>query len=120
MSFTYQRTISDEICIYEFKGRILEKEECDELMADFDQQLEQGITNFIVSLNEMDYMNSSGLSILINILTKSRNNYGELMVCCIPEKVNKLLITSKLNNIFNSVANLEKAIEKLKSTKQNT
>jgi anti-anti-sigma factor len=113
MSFSYTKEVRANICIYAFQGRILDKEECKELMNDFESQLDSDITNFIISLESMDYMNSSGLGILINILTKSRNKYGELVVCCIPEKINKLLITSKLNNIFNSVDSLDEAIKKL-------
>ena len=37
-------------------------------------------------------MNSTGLNILINILTKSRNAGGETVIANIPEKVKQLMI----------------------------
>ena len=54
-------------------------------------------------------MNSTGLSILINIFTQTRNRGGEVVITNIPEKINKLLIITKLNSIFNIEETVEAA-----------
>ena len=66
-----------------------------------------------MNFREMEYMNSAGLSVLITILTQSRNNYGELLLCNVPDKISKLLVTSKLHNIFNVVDSEDEAIKAL-------
>lgn len=113
MKFEFRIEQLTDIIIIHFIGSMLDKSEADDLLTSIDESLEKGNNKFIVNLSKIDYMNSSGLGILINILTKSRNKYGELVVCEIPEKVIKLLVTSKLQNIFQTTESQELAIEKL-------
>lgn len=113
MKFEFKIEQLADIIIIHFIGSMLDKSEADDLLTSIDESLEKGNNKFIVNLSKIDYMNSSGLGILINILTKSRNKYGELVVCEIPEKVIKLLVTSKLQNIFQTTESQELAIEKL-------
>ena len=113
MKFSYKVEELSNVVIIHFFGSILDKSEAADLLALIDEYLEKGTNKFIVNLSQIDYMNSSGLGILINILTMSRNKYGELVVCEIPERVTKLLVTSKLQNIFQITDNQELAIEKL-------
>ncbi len=113
MKFEYLIKELENIVVIQFIGRMLDKSEAMDLLEAVDDYLEKGKNKFIINLNKMDYMNSSGLGIMINILTKSRNKYGELVVCEIPEKVKKLLVTSKLQNIFQITDSEKLAIKKL-------
>jgi anti-sigma B factor antagonist len=113
MKFEFKVEELNEIVIIHFIGSIFDKSEATDLLTSIDDYLEKGTNKFIVNLSQIDYMNSSGLGILINILTKSRNKYGELVVCEIPDKVVKLLVTSKLKNIFKITESQDLAIEKL-------
>ena len=54
-------------------------------------------------------MNSTGLSILINILTQTRSKGGEVIIANVPEKINKLLLITKLNSVFTIKDNIELA-----------
>ncbi len=45
-------------------------------------------------------MNSSGIGVLITILTKFRNKGGEVVLVSPSEQIKKLLIITKLNAIF--------------------
>jgi anti-sigma B factor antagonist len=52
---------------------------------------------------------------LITILTKFRNQEGELILVKPSEKIEKLLLITKLNNIFSIVDSQEEAVELLKA-----
>ena len=52
---------------------------------------------------------------LITLLTKFRNNEGEVVIMKPSEHVNKLLIITKLTAIFKIADSLEEAIKELKS-----
>ena len=114
MKFSYKTEELKNIVVIHFAGSILDKSEAADLLTLIDEYLEKGTNKFVVNLSQIDYINSSGLGILINILTMSRNKYGELVVCEIPEKVTKLIVTSKLQNIFQITEKQSLAIEKLK------
>jgi len=61
----------------------------------------------------MEYMNSNGLNILINILTLTRSKGGEVVLANIPARINKLLVITKLDSVFeikDSIANAKKKL----------
>jgi anti-sigma B factor antagonist len=53
-----------------------------------------------VDISGVNYMNSSGLTVLIRLLTKFRNKNGEVVLIHPSEPVRKLLVITKLNAIF--------------------
>ena len=62
--------------------------------------VEEGIKILVIDLEKVRYINSSGLGLLITLLTKMRNAGGELYLTAPSEHVKKLLIITKLNGIF--------------------
>jgi anti-sigma B factor antagonist len=76
--------------------------------------LQDGVINCVIDLSQVRYISSSGIGVLITILTKMRNAGGEVFLSSPSEHVKKLLIITKLNNIFNVFETLEEALEQLK------
>lgn len=70
------------------------------LRTDLDGFLKEGFKECIINLSKVKYVDSSGLSILISILTKFRNVGGEVYLTQISDQVKKLLIITKLSSIF--------------------
>jgi len=64
----------------------------------------------IIDISEVRYINSSGIGVLITILTKFRNKGGEVHLVNPSENVKKLLIITKLNGIFNISDTIEDAV----------
>lgn len=84
------------------------------LIEKIDSFIQEGTFNFVINMSGLNFINSSGLGVLIRILTKSRTNGGETYLAEIPEKVNQLLAVTKLNNVFQSFASSEEAVNALK------
>ncbi len=89
-------------------GRIITDETVTSLVNTVETALEEN-KNVILDLQYLSYLNSSGLNGLITILTKSRVKGGETIITNIPEVINKLLIISKLNTVFEIRPTLEEA-----------
>ncbi|MCI0751868.1 MAG: STAS domain-containing protein [Flammeovirgaceae bacterium] len=60
----------------------------------------QKILNCVIDISQLRYINSSGIGVLITILTKFRNKGGEVYLFRPSETVQKLLVITKLNAIF--------------------
>jgi anti-sigma B factor antagonist len=69
---------------------------------------------FIVDLSEVRYISSSGIGLLITMLTKMRNAGGDVYLTTPSEHVKKLLIITKLNIIFTVFPTMEEAKINLK------
>jgi len=108
-NFTYTITQKKDYFIVSIKGRIMNDESITILLADVVIALEQN-SNVILDLEKLDYLNSSGLNCLITILTKSRIKGGETIITNIQEPINKLLLISKLNSVFEIRATVEEAM----------
>lgn len=89
------------------KGELIDKNQAIPLLKSVDDMLESGKIKFIIDLSELKYMNSSGLNVLIQLLTKTRNKGGESVIFNVSKKVNELLVITKLNTLF-KVAESEK------------
>lgn len=62
--------------------------------------IEKGVLTCIIDISELRFINSSGIGLLITILTKFRNKGGEVYLMKPSENVQKLLAITKLNAIF--------------------
>lgn len=101
MSFSYNITKDDQIVQVALEGNLMNKQQVQGLLDELEFFFNEGIKKVIIDLSATQYMNSTGLSILINIFTQTRSKGGEVVLTNIPEKINKLLIITKLNSIFN-------------------
>ncbi|TAH18022.1 MAG: anti-sigma factor antagonist [Cytophagales bacterium] len=75
--------------------------------------LEKGIRQVAIDISKVHYMNSTGLTILIRMLTLYRNVGGEVVLINPSDSVNKVLIITKLNAIFQVLKNTEEALQVL-------
>lgn len=101
-SFSFQ----DEVPTIFLKGRLLEISDAKEIIEWVDHKLQQkGWKYLFIDLAELDYINSSGLSVFLQILTKTRKNGHDVLLKNISPKVHELLIITKLNAVFNIVNN---------------
>src|SRR6478736_4451156 len=64
----------------------------------------------IIDISDLRYINSSGIGVLITILTKFRNKGGDVYLMKPSENVKKLLVITKLNAIFHIVQSEDEAI----------
>jgi anti-sigma B factor antagonist len=117
MSFSFNLTQKPEFILLEFKGDLLDTYSANEMLESLGEVLdkEDASKNIIIDLHGLNYINSSGLSVMIKVLTKARNNGGEVVITRVEKKVKDLLVITKLNSVFKVVQTLKEAKEYLKS-----
>ena len=105
---------SEDVVFFSISGDLIGEQNGLELINEANQQITNGMLKCIIDISELRYLNSSGIGILITILTKFRNKGGEVCLLNPSENVQKLLIITKLNAIFTVAKSKEEALEKLK------
>ena len=101
---TYEKEIQEDILRLQFQGDLIGENNGPELVEIATGALNDGITKCYLDISEVRYINSSGIGVLITLLTKFRNKGGELYLINPSENVSKLLVMTKLQSIFNIVA----------------
>ena len=112
MKYTHQ--ITNGILELTFSGDLIGENNGPAIIELVNDVLSQEVFLCAVDISNVRYINSSGIGVLITLLTKFRNKGGEVVLIKPSEQVKKLLIITKLNAIFNVVERKEEAIERLK------
>lgn len=73
--------------------------------------IEKDKTNVIGDLSKISFMNSSGLGIMITALTSLRNAGGDLKLCGASDRIESLLVVTKLITVFDNYKTREEAVE---------
>lgn len=113
MEFNYTLEEKDGLAIFNIKGNLIEKSQAIPLLEDVEECIMKDINQLILDMTDFRYLNSTGLNIFINILTKARRSGGEVVICSVSPKIKELLIITKLNTIFLVSEKLEDAIKLL-------
>lgn len=109
MEFGFKITQKDSYSLIKLNGNLIEKNQANGLMEEIDSHPDGENLNYVIDLSAFQYMNSTGLNVLLNILSKARKSGGEAVICAVPEKINSLLVITKLNNVFSVLENEEAA-----------
>jgi anti-sigma B factor antagonist len=99
------------VVILEPKGKIMGGPESTVLHDKLHELINQGKKKVIIDLSKVDWMNSTGLGILISGLTTMRNNGGELKLSNVTEKIQSLLTITKLITIFETFDSVDQAVQ---------
>ncbi len=110
MTFEYINSKQDGINTYALKGELIDKTQSAELLQEIDSAITHNENKILLNLEDLKYINSSGLSVLISILTKSRRSGGEVAIFNVNKKITELLVVTKLSNVFNVSDSASEAI----------
>ncbi len=113
MVLDYIITEENNIQVLVLKGELIDKNQAIDLIKNVDELLQLGKNKLVIDLSDLKYMNSSGLNVLIQLLTKTRTSGGESVIFNVSKKVNDLLIITKLNTLFKVADTKEDAMNLL-------
>ncbi|MBX9853569.1 MAG: STAS domain-containing protein [Cytophagaceae bacterium] len=109
----YTSKVNGNILFIQLQGDLIGEENGLELVDHVNDNINDQVILCAIDLSEVRYMNSSGIGVLITLLTKFRNKGGEVVLINPSDQIKKLLIITKLNAIFNIVNNEQEAMAKL-------
>lgn len=113
MLFSYSLEEKEKYNVISIKGNLIEKNQAIDLIEEVENLILKESNKFIIDMLDFKYLNSTGLSVLIILLTKTRKVGGEVVICCVPNKIKELLIVTKLNTVFTVTDTLKEAVKKL-------
>ncbi len=105
-----KQTEQNNIVILKLSGKIMGGPDAALLNEKLYELIEAGKTNIIADLRKVDWMNSSGLGILIGGLTTMRNNSGNLKLVNITERIKRLMMITKLLTVFETFDSIDEAV----------
>ncbi len=91
------------------KGNVMGGPDGSKLHDTLHELQEAGKTNVVVDLSKFKFMNSSGLGMLISAMTTMRNAGGDLRLAKVADRIQSLLVITKLITVFKHFESVEDA-----------
>jgi len=100
--------------IFHLTGRLMDQKEADHMMEVLEKEL-GGVpgVNVVLDMGQLQYMNSTGLNILISMLTRTRQGGGETLISGMSTGVKQLFTVTKLDTVFTIKDTVEEALATL-------
>lgn len=94
------------------KGRFLGSIDGAAFKSRLAEMLESGKNKFVVDLSKADFMDSSGIGVLIGGLTSTRREGGDVRLAGMTKRIKNLfLITKLLGSVFEDYETVEDALQ---------
>ena len=110
MIFEYKSSVKSGVHCFYLHGQLIDKGQAMGMLDEAKASAAKGENKILLNIADLKYINSSGLNVLINILTISRQADGDVAICNVNKKINELLVITKLNSVFNVCKTEEQAI----------
>ncbi|KAA3619344.1 MAG: anti-sigma factor antagonist [Calditrichaeota bacterium] len=101
----------ENVVVLELSGKIMGGPDATLLNDKLHELIDQGKANVVADLGKVNWMNSSGLGILIGGLTTMRNKNGDIKLARATERIQSLLMITKLLTVFETFDTLDEAVQ---------
>lgn len=110
MSLDIQQREREGITILDFKGRLTMGEESVQFRGKVEALIRDGISNLILNLAGVDYIDSTGLGTLVICSTSFRKANGTIKLLNVNKRNIELLVMTKLATVFEFFSTEQDAI----------
>lgn len=110
----FAQEIRSNTLILRISGDLIGEEKDTRLVDAVNEAVSHQVLTCVIDISGLRYINSSGIGVLITLLTKFRNKGGEVYLMNPSDSVKKLLAITKLNSIFQVVKTEMEALEAAK------
>ena len=105
---------TESVAILDVSGKLMGGPDADVFKETIRNLLDEGFKNVVVNMSQVPFINSTGLGILISAYTTLRKEDGVLKLANVTERIDSLLMITKLGTIFETYSSEEKALESFK------
>ena len=110
---TITSSVQNGILFIHLSGDLIGNPDTDQLLKAVDDHLGETLSFCAVDLSEVRYINSTGIGVLVSLLTKFRSRGGEMVLINPADHPRKMLALTKLSNIFTVAADEAAARQQL-------
>ncbi len=100
----------DGVAILELSGKLMGGPDAEAFDSTLKTLLHEGIRNFLVDLDKVKWVNSTGLGILISGYSTVKKNGGDLKLLRVSSRIENIFMVSKLYTVFDSFDDEDEAV----------
>jgi len=104
-----------DVIVYDMQGALEGGKETYRIKDDVGEQLKQGERNFLLNMDKVTFVTSTGIGIVVASYTSIANAGGRMKICNANEKVSRVMMITKLLTVFDSYYQEEEALAAFRS-----
>jgi len=112
----FSSEVKHDYLLLTLEGKLIGEDAGSGILEVANNAINNGILKCVVDIDKVKYIDSTGIGVLITLLTKFRNQGGEIVIINPSEHVQKLLIITKLTAIFKIADSIEEAVVSLQQS----
>jgi anti-anti-sigma factor len=116
MNLQFEIEAENDVLIIHLKGKIISETDTVDLEQEFGKLLNQNLNKVIIDIEKLTHINSTGIGMMIKMITKSRILGGDLVVIGLNGNVAKIFDIAKLDEVFTLYSDKTEALEHFKQT----
>ena len=109
MSLSLRNQQAGDIFVVACAGRIVEGTESAQLRQHL-EELPPFAAGIVLDLESVDFIDSSGLGLLVRLAMRFRMSQRDLKLCAIPRRVDQVLALTRLQSVFESYPSASEAV----------
>lgn len=99
------------VYLVELSGKIMGGPESAQFHDAMKHAVSNSIKKVVIDLGGVEWMNSSGIGLLVSAYTTLKNAGSEMKLARTTEKIQSLLVITKLNSVFDSHDSVDSAVK---------
>ncbi|MBD3235843.1 MAG: anti-sigma factor antagonist [Candidatus Eisenbacteria bacterium] len=99
-----------DVVVFDLKGALEGGEKSYRIKDVVKEQLAAGQRKFLLNLDKVTFVNSTGVGIVAMVFTSISNAGGEMKICNANEKVSRVMMITKLLEVFDSYYQEDEAL----------
>ena len=107
----FEQELKENVLILRLSGDLIGEDNGANILDKVSMAIQDQVRTCIIDISNLRYINSSGIGVLITILTKFRNKGGDVYLMKPSETVQKLLVITKLNAIFQIIRSEDEVLK---------
>ena len=104
-----------DVAVFDLKGGLEGGPDTYKIKGVVTEMLEQGHRKFLLNLDNVDFVNSTGIGIIAGVYSSISNAGGQMKICNANERVSRVMMITKLLEVFDSYSREDEAIQAFQS-----
>jgi len=106
----FKTSVQGTVTVFHLDGNLMGGPDATTLNGKLHELVENGKKQVVIDLKNVEFMNSSGLGLLIGGASLMKNSGGGLKLACVSEKIMTLIKIARLGPVFETHATIAEAI----------
>jgi anti-sigma B factor antagonist len=105
------RSPQDRVMVLQLSGDIMGGADYELFTGTIKELINEGHADIVLDLAKVRYINSTGLGILVSGLTTLKKNMGQMKICNLSTRIDRLFSVTSLTTVFETYESLEEALD---------